>query len=255
MNCAAVPSGLLESELFGHERGAFTGAVDRKIGRLELAHRGTLFLDEIGDMPLELQTKLLRVLQDKEFERLGGTQTLKVDFRLIVATNRDLEEMVLDYEFRADLYYRLNVFPIRIPPLRERPEDIPLLANAFVQKYARRMDQLIDSIPAATMEALVHWSWPGNVRELENFIERSTILTKNSVLQSPLTELEPRNLPATPDRALDAFKREHIERILKENQGNLRDTASKLGLARTTLQSKLKQLGIDRHKYRSAACS
>ena len=194
LNCAAIPSGLLESELFGHEKGAFTGAVAKKLGRLELADQGTLFLDEIGEVSLDLQPKLLRVLQDQEFERLGGTQTLKVNFRLIAATNRDLLESVNRREFRTDLYYRLNVFPLRTPPLRERREDIPLLIEHFVRKYASRMNKFILSIPAKTMETLVRWGWPGNIRELENFVERSVILTPGSVLQVPLGELhaEPR---------------------------------------------------------------
>ena len=198
LNCAAIPSGLLESELFGNEKGAFTGAVSRKIGRLELADKGTLFLDEIGEIPLELQPKLLRVLQDQEFERLGGTQTLKVDFRLIAATNRDLADGVRAEEFRSDLYYRLNVFPIRVPPLRERREDIRLLVEHFVQKFARRMNKSITSIPKRTMDGLMGWVWPGNVRELENFIERSVILTQGSVLVSPLGELVP--IGTTPKR-------------------------------------------------------
>ena len=193
MNCAAIPSGLLESELFGNEKGAFTGAVSKKIGRLELADKGTLFLDEIGEISLALQPKLLRVLQDQEFERLGGTQTLKVDFRLIAATNRDLADSVRENEFRSDLYYRLNVFPIRVPPLRERREDIRLLVEHFVQKFARRMNRSITThIPRRTMDGLMGWEWPGNVRELENFIERSVILTQGSVLVSPLGELKRR---------------------------------------------------------------
>jgi PAS domain S-box-containing protein len=191
LNCAAIPSGLLESELFGHEKGAFTGAVARKVGRLELANKGTLFLDEIGEIPLELQPKLLRVLQDQEFERLGGTQTLKVNFRLVAATNRDLRRNVAEKQFRSDLYYRLNVFPIRVPPLRERREDIRPLVGHFLRKYSTRMNRTIASIPTKTMEALEQWDWPGNVRELENFIERSVILTQGSVLQTPLTELAP----------------------------------------------------------------
>src|SRR5579863_10458794 len=189
LNCAAIPTGLLESELFGHEKGAFTGAVSQKIGRLEVADQGTLFLDEIGEIPLDLQPKLLRVLQDQEFERLGGTQTLKVDFRLIAATNRELLSSVNRREFRSDLYYRLNVFPLRTPPLRERREDIPLLIEHFVRKYATRMNKSILSIPAKTMETLVQWAWPGNIRELENFVERSVILTPGGVLQVPLSEL------------------------------------------------------------------
>jgi PAS domain S-box-containing protein len=250
MNCAAIPSGLLESELFGNEKGAFTGAVNRKIGRLELADKGTLFLDEIGEISLALQPKLLRVLQDREFERLGGIHTLKVDFRLIAATNRDLAEDVREHEFRSDLYYRLNVFPIRVPTLRERREDIPLLVEHFVQKFSRRMNRTITSIPKRIMDALMGWEWPGNVRELENFIERSVILTQGSVLVAPLSELKP--MTATQkevvDESLGAAEREHIRRALRESHGQIggpRGAATRLGLKRTTLQSKLKQLGIN----------
>jgi len=248
LNCAAIPSGLLESELFGNEKGAFTGAVSKKIGRLELADKGTLFLDEIGEISLPLQPKLLRVLQDQEFERLGGTQTLKVDFRLIAATNRDLAESVRENEFRSDLYYRLHVFPIRVPPLRERGDDIRLLVEHFVQKFARRMKKSI-SIPKETMDALMGWKWPGNVRELENFIERSVILTQGSELASPLSELEPTTTPEKiADETLEATEREHILRALRESHGQiggLRGAAMRLGLKRTTLQSKLKHLGIN----------
>ena len=190
LNCAAIPTGLLESELFGHERGAFTGAISQKIGRLELAHGGTLFLDEVGDLPLELQPKLLRALQEKEFERLGGTRTIPVDMRLIAATNRNLERLVADREFRSDLYYRLRVFPITIPPLRERREDIPLLVRYFVTKHSRRMNRGIETIPADIMKALTRWDWPGNIRELENFIERAVILSKGPTLRAPLAELQ-----------------------------------------------------------------
>jgi PAS domain S-box-containing protein len=249
LNCAAIPSGLLESELFGNEKGAFTGAVSRKIGRLELADKGTLFLDEIGEISLALQPKLLRVLQDQEFERLGGTQTLKVDFRLIAATNRDLADVVRQNEFRSDLYYRLNVFPIRLPPLRERREDIQLLVEHFVQKCARRMNKSITSIPKRTMEALIEWEWPGNVRELENFIERSVILTQGSVLVAPLSELAPIGTEEKRvDETLEATEREHILRALRESHGQIggpRGAAARLGLKRTTLQSKLKHLGIN----------
>jgi formate hydrogenlyase transcriptional activator len=249
LNCAAIPSGLLESELFGNEKGAFTGAVSRKIGRLELADKGTLFLDEIGEISLALQPKLLRVLQDQEFERLGGTHTLKVDFRLIAATNRDLAGVVRQNEFRSDLYYRLNVFPIRIPPLRERREDIRLLVEHFVQTCARRMNKTIKSIPMATMDALLGWEWPGNVRELENFIERSVILTQGSVLVAPLSELRPiATQNEIADESLAAKEREHILRALQESHGQiggLRGAAMRLGLKRTTLQSKLKHLGIN----------
>ena len=253
LNCAAIPSGLLESELFGHEKGAFTGAVSKKIGRLELADKGTLFLDEIGEISLALQPKLLRVLQDQEFERLGGTHTLKVDFRLIAATNRDLAESVRENEFRSDLYYRLNVFPIRVPPLRERREDIRLLVEHFVQKRARRMGKSITSIPKKTMDALIGWEWPGNVRELENFIERSVILTQGSVLVSPLGELQPTTMTTTRaeksvDETLAATERQHILRALRDSHGQVggaRGAAARLGLKRTTLQSKMKQFGIN----------
>ena len=215
VNCAAIPSGLLESELFGHEKGAFTGAVAKKVGRLELADHGTLFLDEIGEIPLDLQPKLLRVLQDQEFERLGGTQTLKVDFRLVAATNRDLLNSVNRREFRSDLYYRLNVFPLRSPPLRERREDIPLLIEHFVRKYASRMNKSILSIPAKTMETLVQWAWPGNIRELENFVERSVILTPGPVLQVPLSELHAEPEPEE-SVTLHDKEREQILRALRE---------------------------------------
>ncbi len=249
LNCAAIPSGLLESELFGNEKGAFTGAVSRKIGRLELADKGTLFLDEIGEISLALQPKLLRVLQDQEFERLGGTQTLKVDFRLIAATNRDLADVVRQNEFRSDLYYRLNVFPIRVPPLRERREDIPLLVEHFVQKFSRRMNKQITSIPRKTMDALIGWEWPGNVRELENFVERSVILTQGSVLVSPLSEMGPNAVERKfVDETLEATEREHILRALRDSHGQiggLRGAATRLGLKRTTLQSKIKHLGIN----------
>jgi PAS domain S-box-containing protein len=248
MNCAAIPTGLLESELFGYEKGAFTGAIGKKLGRLELADQGTLFLDEIGEIPLALQPKLLRVLQDQEFERLGGTQTLRVDFRLIAATNRDLAESVKKGEFRSDLYYRLNVFPVRVPPLRERREDIRMLVEHFVQKCAKRMNREITSIPKKTIAALTGWDWPGNVRELENFVERSVILTQGSVLVSPLSELKPHS-EGSMNETLEAAEREHILRALRESRGQIggpRGAAARLGLKRTTLQSKLKQMGIDR---------
>jgi PAS domain S-box-containing protein len=250
MNCAAIPSGLLESELFGHEKGAFTGAVNKKIGRLELADRGTIFLDEIGEIPLALQPKLLRVLQDQEFERLGGTQTLKINFRLISATNCDLARSVREKEFRSDLFYRLHVFPILLPPLRERPEDIPLLVEHFVQKIARRMNKSITSIPKRTMDALVDWPWPGNVRELENFLERSLILTTGSVLTAPLSELRSVALDQAKAETLEAAERRHILKALRDTRGQIsgpRGAANRLGLKRTTLQSKLKQLGINPH--------
>ena len=189
LNCAAIPTGLLESELFGHEKGAFTGAITQKVGRMELADQGTLFLDEVGDIPPEIQPKLLRVLQEREFERLGSTHTRKVNVRLVAATNRDLEKMVADREFRNDLYYRLNVFPIRIPPLRERKEDIPLLVGYFVQKCAKQMQKRIDAIPASVMKGLTAWDWPGNIRELENFVERAVILTRGESLAAPLVRI------------------------------------------------------------------
>ena len=253
LNCAAIPAGLLESELFGHEKGAFTGAIDRKIGRLELAHQGTLFLDEIGDLPLELQPKILRALQEKEFERLGSTKTISVNVRLVAATNRDLTKMVADKEFRSDLYYRLRVFPITIPPLRERREDIPLLVRYFVDKHSRRMDRQIETIPSNVMRAFTRWQWPGNIRELENFIERAVILTKGPVLRAPLTELEvPQETSSQEDSSLQATEKEHILRILRETKGKIagpKGAAAKLGLIRTTLNSKLKKLGIERTDY------
>jgi len=256
MNCAAIPSGLLESELFGHEKGAFTGAVARKLGRLELADQGTLFLDEIGEVPLNLQPKLLRVLQDMEFERLGGTQTLRVNFRLLAATNRDLLQSVKAREFRGDLYYRLNVFPIVIPPLRERREDIRPLVEHFVRKFALRMKKSITSIPAKTMEMLVRWEWPGNIRELENFVERSVILTPRSVLQAPLSELEKAVEGANGDHSdmLRDKERDRILQALRDCRGRLGGpdgAAARLGLKRTTLQSKLDHLGIEPGAYRA----
>jgi formate hydrogenlyase transcriptional activator len=249
INCAAIPTGLLESELFGHERGAFTGAIAQKIGRFELADRGTLFLDEIGDIPLELQPKLLRVLQEREFERLGGNRTIRVDVRLITATNRDLDEMVAAREFRQDLFYRVNVFPIHLPPLRERPDDIPLLVRYFAQKYAQRMDRHIETIPAEAMEALTHWTWPGNVRELENLIERAVILTRGPVLHVPMGELRNQAEPASPLSTLAAAERDHILRALRESNwiiGGPKGAAARLGMKRTTLQSKMQKLGITR---------
>jgi transcriptional regulator with GAF, ATPase, and Fis domain len=253
LNCAAIPTGLLESELFGHEKGAFTGAISQKIGRLELAHRGTLFLDEIGDVPAEIQPKLLRALQEKEFERLGGTRTIPVDVRLVAATNRNLEKMVADREFRSDLYYRLRVFPITIPPLRERREDIPLLVRYFVAKHARRMDRHIESIPPETMKTLSLWEWPGNIRELENFIERAVILSKGTVLRAPLAELDLSAASApSKDATLETTEREHILRVLRESKGVIAGAAgaaARLGLKRTTLNSKLKKLGIERDDY------
>ncbi len=251
LNCAAIPTGLLESELFGHEKGAFTGAVRQKVGRLELAHKGTLFLDEIGDIPLELQPKLLRVLQDHEFERLGGTATIKVSLRLIAATNRDLTKSVAEQRFRSDLFYRLNVFPIHMPPLRERREDIPVLVRYFVRKFAARMEHTIETVPNETMDALINWDWPGNVRELENFIERSVILTEGTALRVPLSELQAEGHGSV-DASLENAEREHIIQILREARGVIsgpKGAARRLGLKRTTLQSKIERLRITRRDY------
>jgi PAS domain S-box-containing protein len=250
LNCAAVPSGLLESELFGHEKGAFTGAVNQKVGRIELADKGTLFLDEIGELPLELQPKLLRVLQDREFERLGGVQTKKVDVRIIAATNRDLRQDIADKKFRQDLFYRLNVFPIELPPLRERREDIAMLVQHFVHKHAAQMGRQITTIPDETMRILRSWSWPGNIRELENMIERMVILTKGSVLTAPPAELEA--WESSEDNLTD-MERDHIIRVLRETNGVLSGSAgaaSRLGLKRTTLQSMLKRFGIEAEEFR-----
>jgi formate hydrogenlyase transcriptional activator len=280
LNCAAIPTGLFESELFGHEKGAFTGAIAQKIGRLELADQGTLFLDEVGDVPPEIQPKLLRVLQEREFERLGSTRTKKVDVRLVAATNRDLESMVATREFRSDLYYRLNVFPIRIPPLRERREDIPVLARYFAQNFARRMQKQIETIPAATVRALTEWDWPGNVRELGNFIERAVILTRGRSLEVPLAELrrggidESRQTAPPQDRqdiaqivretinALDGKKsvtdgyankqREEIVRALTDCKGRVAGAdgaAARLGINRTTLLSRMKKFGINAKQF------
>ena len=254
VNCAAIPTGLLESELFGHERGAFTGAIAQRIGRFELANQGTLFLDEVGDIPLDLQAKLLRVLQEQEFERLGSTRTIHVDVRLVAATNADLEKKVADKQFREDLYYRLNVFPIVIPPLRERQEDILLLVRHFAQKYAARMKRNIDTIPVNVIEALRHYEWPGNIRELENFIERAVILSSGAELQIPLAELKQAKkfpLPNTIDAltTLEEAERQHILRALDEATwviGGPTGAAAKLGLKRTTLQGRIKKLGIAR---------
>src|SRR5882762_4232584 len=248
LNCAAIPTGLLESELFGHERGAFTGAIAQKIGRLELADQGSLFLDEVGDIPVEIQPKLLRALQEREFERLGSNRTKKVDIRLVAATNRDLEKMMENREFRSDLYYRLNVFPIRIPPLRERPEDIPLLVRYFTQKYGRLMNKKIESIPTTAMRKLSSWHWPGNIRELENFVERSVILTRGTALQTPISELSynGRNAPEAGTR--EANERDEIVRILKVTNGRVGGpdgAAARMDIKRTTLISRLKKLGID----------
>ncbi|MGO9338129.1 MAG: sigma 54-interacting transcriptional regulator [Terracidiphilus sp.] len=279
LNCAAIPTGLLESELFGHEKGAFTGAIAQKIGRMELADQGTLFLDEVGDIPTEIQPKLLRVLQEREFERLGSTHTRRVNVRLVAATNRDLEKMVADREFRADLFYRLHVFPIRIPPLRERREDIPLLATYFVQKLAKQMQKRIDSVPAGVIKGLMAWEWPGNIRELENFMERAVILTRGRDLEAPLSELRNLNTdqPAQPATAKD---NEEIARIVKETISSLRGkraldeharkqhdeivrmlteckgrvggpdgAAARMGISRTTLISRIRRLNIDPYEY------
>jgi formate hydrogenlyase transcriptional activator len=251
LNCAAIPSGLLESELFGHEKGAFTGAVSQKIGRFELASGGTLFLDEVGDIPLELQPKLLRVLQEQEFERLGSTRTLRVDVRLIAATNRDLPQMVAEKQFREDLYFRLNVFPIRIPPLRERSGDIPLLVRYYVDKYSQRMNKGIDVIPEETTGALCRYSWPGNIRELQNLIERAVIMTPGNVLQIQVSDLQESsralsNMAGT----LEDVERQRILQALREAGaviGGPHGAAVRLGLKRTTLLSKMQKLGIARN--------
>jgi formate hydrogenlyase transcriptional activator len=250
INCAAIPTGLLESELFGHEKGAFTGAISQKVGRFELAHRGTLFLDEIGEVPLELQSKLLRVLQEQEFERLGGTRTIRVDIRLVAATNRDLTLMMEAGLFRSDLYYRLHVFPITVPPLRERQEDIPVLVRYFAQRYATRMKKPIETIPTKTMDRLAHYHWPGNIRELENLIERAVILSSGSELSVPLTELKTA-IPtqSQPLATLEGAERDHILRALRDTKwviGGSSGTAARLGMKRTTLISKMKKLGISR---------
>ena len=280
LNCAAIPTGLLESELFGHEKGAFTGAISQKVGRMELADQGTLFLDEVGDIPSEIQPKLLRALQEREFERLGSTHTRKVNVRLIAATNRDLEKMIANREFRSDLFYRLNVFPIRIPPLRERKEDIPLLVSYFVQKCAKQMQKKIETIPAAVMKGLTAWEWPGNIRELENFIERAVILTRGKSLEAPLAELrksssaEPAERAARPadndiarivKETISALsdkkdladehtnkQREVIVRALTETKGRVGGAdgaAARMGINRTTLLARMKKFGIDPREY------
>lgn len=252
LNCAAIPTGLLESELFGHERGAFTGAIAQRLGRLELAHRGTLFLDEVGDIPLELQPKLLRVLQEKEFERLGSTRTIRVDIRLIAATNRNLGQMVKEGKFREDLYYRLKVFPIQVPPLRDRTDDIPLLVRYFVEKHAKKIGRKVETIPGDTMKALTRWHWPGNVRELENFLERSVILSSGPVLRVPLAELKIEVETAEGDTqltTLDEAERQAILAALRESRGIIagsQGAAARLGMKRTTLNSKMRKLGINR---------
>ncbi len=255
LNCAAIPSGLIESELFGHEKGAFTGAIARKMGRLELAHEGTLFLDEIGELPLDLQPKLLRALQEREIERLGGNRSIPVNVRLIAATNRDLAQMVAEKQFRSDLYYRLKVFPIFSPPLRDRAGDIPVLVRHFVTSHSRRMGKGIETIPEETMQALCRWPWPGNIRELENFLERAVILTRGSVLYVPLVELETKADETDAELespTLRAAERDHILRVLRETKGQIGGVdgaAARLGLKRTTLNSKLKKLRIERSDY------
>jgi len=253
LNCAAIPISLFESELFGHERGAFTGAHMQKLGRLELADRGTLFLDEVGDLPLEVQPKLLRALQERTYERVGSARTKSVDVRLVAATNRDLEEMMAERQFRSDLYYRLNVFPIRIPPLRERREDISLLVQHFTQKYASKMGKRIDAVPTAIVQKLQRWSWPGNVRELENLVERSVILTSGNTLAV--------SLPEKTNGAIDAAEvvgnfeeQERIVSILKETKGRVsgpNGAASRLGVKRSTLLDRMKKLGIDAREVKS----
>jgi DNA-binding NtrC family response regulator len=251
LNCAAIPSGLLESELFGHEKGAFTGAVSQRIGRFELANGGTLFLDEVGDIPLELQPKLLRVLQEQEFERLGTTRTTRVDVRLIAATNRDLAQMAAEKQFREDLYFRLNVFPIRIPPLRERPEDISLLVRYYVDVYSQRMNKRIDVVPEETMAELCRYSWPGNIRELQNLIERAVIMTPGNVLQIQISDLpQPNPTLSTTVGTLEDVERQRILEALREAGaviGGRHGAAARLGLKRTTLLSKMQRLGITRN--------
>jgi formate hydrogenlyase transcriptional activator len=252
VNCAAIPTGLLESEFFGHERGAFTGAIDRRIGRFELAHQGTIFLDEVEDIPLELQSKLLRVLQEHEFERLGSSRTLRVDVRVVAATNSDLAELVAERKFRSDLYYRLNVFPINVPPLRERPEDIPLLVHFFANRFAQQMKKKIESVPKDTMAALVSYNWPGNIRELQNLVERGVILSRGSTLEIPLAELKRSSPSANQNNGsstLEAVERDHILRVLNETHwviGGPAGAAARLGMNRTTLNHRMRKLGISR---------
>jgi formate hydrogenlyase transcriptional activator len=255
VNCAAIPAGLLESELFGHERGAYTGAVTRSVGRFERAHKGTLFLDEIGDLPLELQPKILRVMQERQFERLGGASTIHTDVRVICATHRNLAKMIEDREFRADLFYRLSVFPIELPPLRERPEDIRVLVQYFAMDYAVRTRKLITSISDDFMAGLLRHSWPGNVRELQNFIERSVILSKGPVLNGPLAGLT-HPAKASAPVTLDEAERSHILRMLQQTDGVVggpNGAAARLGLRRTTLISKIRRLGINRGRSSASA--
>jgi transcriptional regulator with GAF, ATPase, and Fis domain len=246
LNCAAIPTGLLESELFGYERGAFTGALSQKIGRFEMANRGTLFLDEVGDIPLDLQPKLLRALQEKSFERLGGTKTIPIDVRLVAATNRNLAQMMGDKLFRSDLYYRLKVFPITTPPLRDRPEDIPGLVRHFTRRYAEKMGRRIDKIPSETMSALAAFSWPGNVRELENFIERAVILSQGTSLKAPLEEIREEAAETAGGGTLEQVERDHILRVLRESDGVVTRAATRLGLPRTTLNAMMRKLNISR---------
>jgi formate hydrogenlyase transcriptional activator len=281
LNCAAIPTGLLESELFGHEKGAFTGAITQRLGRLELADQGTLFLDEVGDIPIEIQPKLLRALQEREFERLGSTHTRKVNVRLIAATNRDLEKMIVERQFRSDLYYRLNVFPIRIPPLRDRKGDIPVLVSYFVQKFAKQMQKKIEAISPGAMKGLTAWEWPGNIRELENLIERAVILTRGRSLEVPLSEFH-KIVTEEPSPTVASQGQEEIARIVKEtihalgsgSQGTADERARKqreeiiralteskgrvggpdgaaarMGINRTTLLSRMKKFGIDPEQY------
>jgi formate hydrogenlyase transcriptional activator len=251
LNCAAIPGALLESELFGHERGAFTGAIEQTIGRFQAAHGGTLFLDEIGDLPLELQPKLLRVLQEQQYERLGSTRTLRADVRVVAATNQDLWRMVEEKTFRADLYYRLSVFPISLPPLRERKDDIPSLVKHFVQRFSRQMGKSIDEVPDGVMEIIKRHHWPGNIRELQNFIERSVIMTSGRVLSPRITELKllMQATVSAPSQTLSDAERAHIIGILREANwvvGGRDGAAARLGLPRTTLISRMQKLGISR---------
>jgi formate hydrogenlyase transcriptional activator len=256
-NCAAIPLGLLESELFGHEKGAFTGAITRRIGRFELADKGTLFLDEIGDISLEFQAKLLRVLQEQEFEKLGSTHTQRVNVRLVAATNQDLKQMVAQKQFRSDLYFRLNVFPVAVPPLRQRREDIPLLVKGFVNDCSRRMNRRVDNVPAETMAALTQYAWPGNVRELQNFVERAVILSPGATLRAPLESLSwSEQLSPAPPITLKEAEYDHILRTLKETNwmiGGPRGAAERLGLKRTTLHSRIRKLGLSRPNNTVAA--